>query len=202
MKKDYCALSFSEKERDCERTFEENGPYWHLYTDGTRMQDIFCCEEDFATGMWTLAGAAHQQKEVRILTFQIMNNHLHKILAGSKEGGIEMFASFEARLRRSLAKTGRAIDWSRFKMEILPINDLKALRNEIICRVHPGLLPMGRWLRIFQRMDGLPAHITIRRPESCDTKRTSTPERCCTIRRTARNQHDAFHSVLLRHTAR
>lgn len=132
MKKDYCALSFSEKERDCERTFEENGPYWHLYTDGTQMQDIFCCEEDFATGMWTLAGAAHQQKEVRILTFQIMNNHLHKILAGSKEGGIEMFASFEARLRRSLAKTGRAIDWSRFKMEILPINDLKALRNEII----------------------------------------------------------------------
>jgi hypothetical protein len=82
--------------------------------------------------MWTLAGAAHQQKEVRILTFQIMNNHLHKILAGSKEGRIEMFASFEARRRRSLAKTGRAIDWSRFKMEILPINDLKALRNEII----------------------------------------------------------------------
>lgn len=132
MKKDHCALSFSEKERDCERTFEENGPYWHLYTDGTRMQDIFCCEEDFATGMWTLAGAAHQQKDVRILTFQLMNNHLHQIFAGRKEDGIEMFRIFEARLRRSLVKTGRAIDWSRFKMDILPIEDLKALRNEII----------------------------------------------------------------------
>ena len=131
MKKDYCALSFSEKERDCERTFEENGPYWHLYTDGTQMQDIFCSEEEFRTGMWTLAGAAHQQKDVRILTFQLMNNHLHKIFAGRKESGIEMFARFETRLRRSLAKTGRTIDWSRFKRDILPIENLKALRNEI-----------------------------------------------------------------------
>jgi REP element-mobilizing transposase RayT len=132
MKKDYCALSFSEKERNCERTFEENGPYWHLYTDGTQMQDIFCSEEEFRTGMWTLAGAAHQQKDVRILTFQIMNNHLHKIFAGREESGIEMFERLETRLRRLFSKTGRAIDWSRFKMEILPINDLKALRNEII----------------------------------------------------------------------
>lgn len=132
MKKDYCALSFSEKERDCERTFEENGPYWHLYTDGTQMQDIFCSEEDFATGMWTLAGAVHQKKGARVLTFQLMNNHLHLIFAGRREDGNEIFGTFETRLRRALVKTGRAIDWSRFKMDILPIEDLKALRNEII----------------------------------------------------------------------
>jgi len=132
MKKDYCALSFSEKERICERTFEENGPFWHLYTDGTQMQDIFCNKADFKTGMWALAGAAHQQKDVRIMTFQLMNNHLHQIFAGRKDGGIEMFGIFETRLRRSLVKNGRAIDWGHFKMDILPIEDLKALRNEII----------------------------------------------------------------------
>ena len=132
MKKEYCALSFSEKERICERTFEENGPFWHLYTDGTQMQDIFCNKADFKTGMWALAGAAHQQKDVRIMTFQLMNNHLHQIFAGRKDGGIKMFGIFETRLRRSLVKNGRAIDWGHFKMDILPIEDLKALRNEII----------------------------------------------------------------------
>lgn len=51
MKKDSSALSFSEKERICESGFFANGPYWHIYTDGTRMQNIFCCEEDYATEM-------------------------------------------------------------------------------------------------------------------------------------------------------
>ena len=96
------------------------------------MQDIFCNKADFKTGMWALAGAAHQQKDVRIMTFQLMNNHLHQIFAGRKDGGIEMFGIFETRLRRSLVKNGRAIDWGHFKMDILPIEDLKALRNEII----------------------------------------------------------------------
>ena len=45
MKKDYSALSFSEKERICESIFIANGPYWHVYTDGTKMQNIFCSED-------------------------------------------------------------------------------------------------------------------------------------------------------------
>ena len=57
MKKDICALSYSEKERICETTFIGHGPYWHLYTDGTRMQDIFCTDEDMDLGMWILASA-------------------------------------------------------------------------------------------------------------------------------------------------
>ena len=44
MKKDFSALSFSEKERICESIFFNNGPYWHIYTNGTKMQNIFCCE--------------------------------------------------------------------------------------------------------------------------------------------------------------
>ena len=65
MKKDFSTLSFSEKERACESVFIANGPYWHIYTDGTRMQNIFCYEEDFATGMWALAASLHLSKEVR-----------------------------------------------------------------------------------------------------------------------------------------
>ena len=59
MKKDFSALSFSEKERICESIFISHGPYWHIYTDGTKMQNIFCCEDDFKTAMWILAASMH-----------------------------------------------------------------------------------------------------------------------------------------------
>ena len=132
MKKDFSALSFSEKERICESVFIANGPYWHIYTDGTRMQNIFCCEEDFANGMWALAASLHLSKEVRSLTFELMGNHVHIILAGQQKNCIKAFDLFAARLRLAFPKRQRTIDWSQFKMDILPIKSLQALRNEII----------------------------------------------------------------------
>ncbi|MBR2129229.1 MAG: hypothetical protein IJ940_10255 [Bacteroidales bacterium] len=132
MKKDFSALSFSEKERICESVFIANGPYWHIYTDGTRMQNIFCCEEDFATGMWALAASLHLSKKVRALTFELMSNHVHLIAVGQRENCIKAFDLFAARLRLAFPKRQRTIDWSQFKMDILPIESLQALRNEII----------------------------------------------------------------------
>ena len=132
MKKDYSALSFSEKERICENVFDSNGPYWHIYTDGTMMQNIFCSEEDFKTAMWILAASMHMFKGVRIITFELMTNHVHLILAGQREECIKAFDLFAARLRQTFPKRQRAIDWSKFKMDILPIEDIQALRNEII----------------------------------------------------------------------
>lgn len=132
MKKDFSVLNFSEKERICESTFISNGPYWHIYTDGTKMQNIFCCDEDFIVGMWCLAAARHLCKSVRVITFELMGNHVHLILAGAKEDCIKVFDLFAARLKKAFPKRQRAIDWSKFKMEILPIENLQALRNEII----------------------------------------------------------------------
>ena len=132
MKKDFSALSYSEQESICESNFIDNGPYWHLYTDGTKMQNIFCNEEDFMIGAWCLAAALHLCPSVRGITFELMGNHLHLILAGQKEDCIMVFEIFESRIKQVFAKTGRIINWSNFKMDILPIEDIKALRNEII----------------------------------------------------------------------
>lgn len=132
MKKDFSALSFSEKERICENIFRDNGPYWHLYTDGTKMQNIFCCEEDFKAGMWCMAAAMHLCKDVQMLTFELMGNHVHLILAGLKGDCIKAFYLFAARLKKAFPKRQQAIDWSQFEMDILPIDNLLALRNEII----------------------------------------------------------------------
>lgn len=132
MKKDFSALNFTEKEKICERIFISNGPYWHVYTDGTIMQNVFCCEEDFKTGMWCLAVAVHLCEGVQLLTFELMGNHAHLILAGQRESCIKTFDLFAARLKKAFPKRERAIRWSQFKMDILPIDSLQALRNEII----------------------------------------------------------------------
>ena len=132
MKKDFSALSFSEKERVCESIFICHGPHWHIYTDGTKMQNIFCCEDDFKTAMWILAASMHMFKGVRVITFELMGNHVHLILAGQRDDCIKAFDLFAARLRLAFPKRQRTIDWSKFKMDILPIESLQALRNEII----------------------------------------------------------------------
>ena len=132
MKKDFGALSFSEKERVCESIFISNGPYWHLYTDGSRMQNIFCSEEDFKVGMWSLAATLHLFGSVRALTFELMSNHIHFILSGPKEDCVKVFDLFASKLKKIFGKSGRGINWSCFRMDILPIEDIKALRNEII----------------------------------------------------------------------
>ena len=96
------------------------------------MQNIFCCEEDFKTAMWTLAASRHIFKGVQVLTFELMSNHVHLILAGQREECIKAFELFAAKLRQAFPKRQRAIDWSKFKMEIMPIESIQALRNEII----------------------------------------------------------------------
>ena len=96
------------------------------------MQYIFCCEDDFKTAMWILAASMHMFKGVRVITFELMGNHLHLILAGQRDDCIKAFDLFAARLRLAFPKRQRTIDWSKFKMVILPIESLQALRNEII----------------------------------------------------------------------
>lgn len=131
-KKDICALSYSEKERICETTFIGHVPYWHLYTDGTRMQDIFCTDEDMDIGMWILASAVCCIKDVKMITFEIMGNHVHLILSGRRESCLKMFDLFKIRLKRVMNRLGRIVDWDIFNAVIIPIETLRALRNEII----------------------------------------------------------------------
>ena len=107
MNKNYNILSFFEKEKACEETFGANGPDWHLFTNGNTMQNIFCNEEDFKTGMWCLAAALHLNIAIRGITFELMSNHVHLILAGNREDCIKVFEFFSARLKQAFSKRKR-----------------------------------------------------------------------------------------------
>ena len=39
----------------CEMEFDRLGPFWHLYTDGTKMEDIFKNNQEMKLGLITLA---------------------------------------------------------------------------------------------------------------------------------------------------
>ncbi len=125
-------MTFAEKERICEREFRMSGPFRHLYTDGRRMEDFLCDEEDFKTVMTALAVSAMLSPEVRIITFELMSNHIHLILSGCDDDCMEFFCRFKMRIRRILLSKGKIIHWDSFCAEILPIETLAALRNEII----------------------------------------------------------------------
>lgn len=64
--------TFREKENYCRRTFDENGPYWHLYTSGKETPLMFRTEDDYVFAMNVIAQMAFEYHDIRILTFEIM----------------------------------------------------------------------------------------------------------------------------------
>lgn len=125
-------MRFADLERDCERIFKENGPFWHIYTDGSVMTDFFCSDIDFREGMVALAVCAMLFDNAELVTFELMNNHIHLIMRGAKNECLEFFQTFKMRLRRWGQRAGRPADWSRFQAQILEIETLKGLQNEIL----------------------------------------------------------------------
>lgn len=125
-------LTYWQKERVCEIAFEVNGPFWHMCTDGSIMGDIFCTEDDFKKGMIALAVSIVLFGKVSLVTFELMNNHVHLILSGSEEDCLEFFEIFKAKLKRLFKVADRAVDWTKFEAQIIKIQDLNALRNEIL----------------------------------------------------------------------
>ena len=125
-------MKFAEKERECERLFDANGPFWHVYTDGNVMADVFCDKDDFKEGMIVLAVCAMLFGKAEVVTFELMNNHVHLIMRGMKEDCMLFFDMFKRRLVRCFRRKGRALDWGKFEAQILRIETLKDLRNEII----------------------------------------------------------------------
>ena len=141
--------TFIEKERECEKVFEKSGPFWHLYTDGRKMEDFLISEDDFKSAMTALAVTAVLCPAVRIITFELMGNHIHLILNGDADRCLEFFDKFKTRIRRVLYGKDKIIDWDSFYADILPIDSLSALRNEIIYVnrngfvVHPKYTPFS-----------------------------------------------------------
>ena len=126
------AETYFDKEQEAEHLFSSSGPFWHMYTPGSMTSIIFVEDDDFIFGMNLIAQVSAKYPEVKVFTFEIMNNHLHFILSGEENACRNMFCMIKERLNRYLRNKGRALDLKGFDCNLVRITDLKMLRNEIV----------------------------------------------------------------------
>ena len=139
------------------------GPCHHLYT-AEGFDIIFATEEDFKAGMTILAICALAFPTVKIITFQLMGNHVHLTVAGERDMCLALFRMFRLRLRLYLKGIGSPTDITGWDCNIKVITDLKYLRTVIIYTnrngfvVNPGYTPFSyRWgaNRFFYNQDAV-----------------------------------------------
>ena len=127
--------SYREKEDACRLLFEDAraryGRFYHLFTPGDSQELLFTCEADFRFGMNVIASAALDTPGVRIVTFELMSNHIHVVLAGTQEAIRSFFSLVKKRLRRHYSLSGKTVSFDRFEAGLKETDDLDSLRNVI-----------------------------------------------------------------------
>lgn len=142
-------LSFGERERQCENLFRRRGPFFHVCTPGDDSLILFETEDDFRFAMNLFALVSHLFPDVRIITFEVMDSHIHIIMEGFASRAKELFEQFRKRLYRFYHSTGRVRDLHAFQPNIIPVEDLTFLRNSIAYvnrngfLVHPEYTPFS-----------------------------------------------------------
>lgn len=122
--------SFAELENLCEFRFPEIGKCFHICSQ-ENSPVLFHSDEEFKAAINIVAFEAFLFKDVRILTFEVMDNHFHFVMSG-EENRIRMFLRalvLKLGSTTQLSAQNRLLDELSFK--ILPIDSLNNLRNVI-----------------------------------------------------------------------
>lgn len=123
-------ITYSQKERNCEITFELNGPFWHLCTPG-QLTELLCENEmdyKFCINLIAIAAAV---AGVIVVAFEVMSNHIHVVLSGPGTNCNNFFAYYKKKLKRFFSQSGRYKDLSGFTHKLIPITSLEMIRSEI-----------------------------------------------------------------------
>lgn len=123
--------SYSEKEAKCLFAFSQLGNTHHLWTPENH-EIIFTSSDDFRTGMSIFGIASRLTPQVKILTFELMSNHVHITASGEAENLLAMFDLFRKMLARWLKGCDRPQSLDNFKASIRQITTLEDLRNVIV----------------------------------------------------------------------
>lgn len=129
--------TFNDKENRCRRVFQravsQYGGFWHLCTPGEGQAMIFRKQADYVYMMSAVAMGAHAFPDVRVITFEIMSNHIHLMLCGQPDRILAFFEMVKKKLKRYLAKSGGGVDLSHFACRnLIAADSLESLRNQIV----------------------------------------------------------------------
>ena len=107
--------------------FECSKPFWHTYTSGKQTPFLFENDQAMSLVMNIIAHAAFVYADkIRIVSFEVMNNHLHFIIAGDLDSIDNMMSFILKRIRRSFGLE------SLPEVSSKPIDDLASMRNHIV----------------------------------------------------------------------
>lgn len=125
----YDRNDFWERERECERSFSEKGPFFFITTENLDWI-LYENREEFIVGTNILAIAA-ARSGFRIVDDSQMSNHHHVMGAGSFEQANDFANHLHAMERKYQTSLGRRSlkDWD---IRIDPVKDLKQFRNQIV----------------------------------------------------------------------
>lgn len=136
--------NFYYQENECERIFAGLGESFHIYTP-ENFEIIFTSNDDFITGMNIIAVCTKLSDNIKLLTFEIMTNHIHLTVSSSKQDAQDYFELIKMFLSRSFKSRSRTIDWSKFVANPRRINSLDDLRNVIIYNNRNGFVANPLW---------------------------------------------------------
>ena len=122
--------SFRSAEVRCEMQFRELGQCWHIYTP-EKFPLVFGSIEDYRFAMNLIALCALLFPDVKILTFEIMSNHLHIVASGRKEKVRQFFEALREYLGRYLKGISRPLDLSAWVFDPREVSGLEDIRNVI-----------------------------------------------------------------------
>ena len=126
--------SFLGKESRCKTLFDRAlhhfGLFYHLHTP-EKHPVIFRDPQDYRAAMTIIATCAFDCPGIRIITFELMSNHVHFVVCGSEDEVMAFFELFKKRLKRYFGSLRKAVDLSGFIGKTVGIPTLEALRNQI-----------------------------------------------------------------------
>lgn len=121
---------FFDLENNCAGLFESLRPLWHLWTPEDN-EIIFRDARSYKAGISILAICAKLTPKVKILTFELMSNHLHITASGPRDELLKLFMLFRRFLRRYFRACGSDVNLSSFDCRIREIVSLEETRNVI-----------------------------------------------------------------------
>lgn len=121
---------FFAMEQDCEALFRSVIPVYNACTS-ENYPLLFASDKDYKAGMTILAISSGLFPGVKILSFQLMSNHIHLVVSGRKEHILEFFSFFRGRLATWFEYNGGSRDAGGLDLKLFPIEDLEYFRNAV-----------------------------------------------------------------------
>jgi len=131
--------TFYDAEQYCCGIFDSLWPFWHLWTPEDAPV-VFRNEQDFMDGMGIVGICAKLTPEIKVLTFQLMSNHVHFTLSGPEAEAKSFYETLIALLSNWLKSRKRTVSLDTWTPSLRRIETMSDLRNVIAYNNRNGFL--------------------------------------------------------------